>query len=200
MPESISAWARGRVVRWNDPEGYGFLAPDAGGPDLFFHVTALPFGGRRPAPGETVEFQPGLDERGRPRAVAVRFEGGWLAFRPPSLPTGVVLAFLALVLAASLWRGLPWWTPAVYLVMSALSGLAYTVDKGRAERFERRVSERTLHALDLLGGWPGGLIVSQSLRHKTAKLSFRVIFWVIAAAHVAFWLTVLGGARVWTYL
>lgn len=194
----IATWSRGRVVRWNDAEGYGFLVPDAGGPDLFFHATALSAGGRRPVPQDVVEFQPGLDERGRPRAVAVRFESGW-SWRPGPT-TAIAAGFLALVALALLLRGLPFWVLGWYLAASLASGLVYAVDKGRAERDERRIRETTLHGLDAAGGWPGGLIVSHALRHKTAKLSFRLVFWAIAAAHVVLWLAVLAGSRLWGWL
>jgi uncharacterized membrane protein YsdA (DUF1294 family) len=61
------------------------------------------------------------------------------------------------------------------------------MDKARAEKEERRVPENTLHMLELLGGWPGALIAQQWLRHKTAKVSYQVIFWLIVMGHVVFW-------------
>jgi uncharacterized membrane protein YsdA (DUF1294 family) len=32
--------------------------------------------------------------------------------------------------------------------------------------------------LGMFGGWPGAILAQQLLRHKTAKLSFRAVFWV----------------------
>ena len=37
----------------------------------------------------------------------------------------------------------------------------------------------------LVGGWPGGLLAQQWLRHKTSKRSFQQMFWVTVVANVA---------------
>ena len=34
-----------------------------------------------------------------------------------------------------------------------------------------------LHLLDVAGGWPGGLVAQQLMRHKTAKPAFVAMFW-----------------------
>jgi uncharacterized membrane protein YsdA (DUF1294 family) len=76
---------------------------------------------------------------------------------------------------------------AVYVVMSALTFVAYAVDKSAARRARRRVSEKTLHLLALLGGWPGALLAMPVFRHKRQKVSFVVIVWMIALGHAAAW-------------
>jgi uncharacterized membrane protein YsdA (DUF1294 family) len=76
---------------------------------------------------------------------------------------------------------------AVYGALSALTAAAYFADKRRAARGDRRVRERTLHALELLGGWPGALVAQQLFRHKRAKPSFFLATWLSAALHVAAW-------------
>lgn len=53
--------------------------------------------------------------------------------------------------------------------MSLTSFVAYGVDKRWAAIGGRRVRERTLHLLGLLGGWPGGLVARRYFRHKTQK-------------------------------
>lgn len=65
----------------------------------------------------------------------------------------------------------------VYGVMSLATYAVYALDKSAARHRRRRVPERTLHLLALLGGWPGALLAQQFLRHKSAKASFRSAFW-----------------------
>jgi uncharacterized membrane protein YsdA (DUF1294 family) len=73
--------------------------------------------------------------------------------------------------------------------MSLLAIALYGFDKRRAENGGRRVRERTLHLVELFGGWPGALIAMRLFRHKTRKLSFLLVTWTIAAAHlVGLWL------------
>ncbi len=71
------------------------------------------------------------------------------------------------------------------LVLSLLSYAVYAADKRAAQQNRRRVPERTLHLLALLGGWPGALLAQQHLRHKTAKPRFLIVFWLTALGHVA---------------
>ena len=42
-----------------------------------------------------------------------------------------------------------------------------------------RVSEATLHFLELFGGWPAAYLAQQRLRHKTIKRSYQMIYWSI---------------------
>ncbi|TVP51811.1 MAG: DUF1294 domain-containing protein, partial [Halomonas sp.] len=56
-----------------------------------------------------------------------------------------------------------------YAVFSVIAYTTYAVDKKAAINRRQRVSEKTLHLLGLLGGWPGALLAQQRLRHKTQK-------------------------------
>jgi uncharacterized membrane protein YsdA (DUF1294 family) len=79
----------------------------------------------------------------------------------------------------------------VYGVMSLICFIATYRDKRKSMTRQWRTPERTLHLLELLGGWPGGLIAQQVLRHKTNKLSYQMIFWCIVALHGLVWADVL---------
>lgn len=73
------------------------------------------------------------------------------------------------------------------LVASVLCFLAYGWDKfqaGRGGRGRRRVSERTLHRLEVLGGWPGALLAQRLFRHKTRKSSYQFSFRLAIAVHL----------------
>jgi uncharacterized membrane protein YsdA (DUF1294 family) len=73
----------------------------------------------------------------------------------------------------------------VVVVMSLVCFLAYGFDKRRAVNGGRRVSERTLHLMAFLGGWPGALMGQRQFRHKTQKLTFRIVFWIVVVLHVS---------------
>ena len=73
---------------------------------------------------------------------------------------------------------------AALVVLQLVTGVAYAVDKSAARRGRRRVPERTLLALGLVGGWPGALVAQRMLRHKTRKRSFRRAFALTVAAHL----------------
>jgi cold shock CspA family protein len=61
---------RGRVVSFDRIKGYGFVAPDTGGEDVFIHVNDLHSEKSLLAPGSIVEFRLEEGERG-PKASAV---------------------------------------------------------------------------------------------------------------------------------
>lgn len=81
-----------------------------------------------------------------------------------------------------------------YLLVSLLTIGLYGIDKWRASRsttrngLSRRVPERTLHLIELLGGWPGALVGQQLFRHKRSKSAYMRVFWAIVVLHVVVWL------------
>tara|TARA_R110001632_G_scaffold8686_9_gene34485 strand:+ start:7668 stop:8114 length:447 start_codon:yes stop_codon:yes gene_type:complete len=82
-------------------------------------------------------------------------------------------------LAGSYGLGLtPLMLALLYVLLSLGAYVFYKKDKAAAIKGTWRVPEKTLHLLALLGGWPGAIIAQQRLRHKTQKVSFRVIFWL----------------------
>lgn len=88
-----------------------------------------------------------------------------------------------------------WWI--LQAGLSAVTFMAYGMDKRAARRGTWRTSERTLHLLSLAGGWPGALVAQMLLRHKSRKPAFRLMYWFTVAANVA---VIAGGvvaARLW---
>ncbi len=83
-----------------------------------------------------------------------------------------------------------------YSVMSFVAFMLYRHDKRAAQSGKTRTRERTLHLADLLGGWPGGLLAQDRLRHKTRKTTFQLVFWVTVVLNCAVlgWLFSAGNA------
>ena len=81
---------------------------------------------------------------------------------------------------------------AIYLSLtvacSIIAFILYGVDKRRAIKKQPRISERTLHVLSLLGGWPGAHLATRVFHHKTQKFRFRMVFWLTVMIH----LTIIG--------
>lgn len=98
---------------------------------------------------------------------------------------GVALVALGSVAALTALGRVPLGVLAVVGGASLLSAALYALDKSAARRGSRRVAESTLHLVDVLGGWPGGLVARHALRHKTRKQPFRTVFWVTAAVSTA---------------
>lgn len=78
-----------------------------------------------------------------------------------------------------------------YAALSAVAFATFTFDKQCARLGTRRVPERTLHTLTLLGGFPGSLAAMALVRHKNRKVGFVFITFLAAAAHIALWTLVL---------
>ena len=61
------------VVKWFNPtKGYGFIAPDTGGKDIFVHISAVQKAGMRSLnEGQKVQFEVELQQNGRAAAVGL---------------------------------------------------------------------------------------------------------------------------------
>ncbi len=183
MPERRT----GTLRDWHDRRGFGFIVPADGGRRVFAHVRDFP-SGRRPQPGVEVSFVVGEDSRGRPHATHVRYTevAPWGVDQVAGVVLAPLGAWLFSVLLGLLFL-LGLIRPAVvgwYALACVVSFSAYGLDKLAAVRGRWRTAERTLHVLDVVGGWPGGLVARQVFRHKTIKQPFRRWFWVTAVVNV----------------
>jgi CspA family cold shock protein len=61
----------GKIKMFNENKGFGFIKPDDGGVDVFFHVSALRDGDEI-TEGKVVNFEMGVDQKsGKTKAVSV---------------------------------------------------------------------------------------------------------------------------------
>lgn len=196
----------GELIEWNDDRGFGFIrAPN--GEKIFIHISALGSSsdGTRPRMGDRVSYETAPGRDGRPSAARAVIAGSNPApgnpVRQRTVPQrpvsqrrmtwrfSIALLIAGLVVLASALHPALIILVAVYVVMSVVSLVLYYSDKQRAEANQWRISEATLHGVDLAGGIIGGLIAQEIFRHKTAKQQFIGVTVLIVAVH----LLVLGG-------
>ena len=174
----------GKIAKWNDERGFGFISSSEGGDSVFVHISSFPRSDRRPSVNEAVSYTLAFDSHGRPQANDVRFiVGRNSAPMDQILRSGVavqigfgmtfLIALAALVVFG--WLEMSWLV--LYYGTSIITYGCYSLDKKAAEKASRRIPELTLHLMSLVGGWPGALIAQVLLRHKTRKPSFLVGYW-----------------------
>ena len=177
---------QGKIAKWNDERGFGFISAAEGGDSVFVHISSFSHKNRRPSVNEAVSYTPAFDAQGRPRAIDVRFSSSPMRQLPRpgiAVPIAFALSFLIALaaLAAIGWIEVSWL--ALYCVASIITYRSYSWDKKAAENARRRTPEAKLHLMSLLGGWPGALIAQVLLRHKTRKPSFMIGYWFTVIAN-----------------
>jgi CspA family cold shock protein len=62
------------TVKWfNAQKGFGFIVPEAGGPDVFLHISAVERAGiGNPNEGQKISYDVERDRKGRVSAVNIR--------------------------------------------------------------------------------------------------------------------------------
>lgn len=177
---------QGRITKWNDERGFGFISPSEEGGYVFVHISSFPRSNRRPSVNEAVSYTLAFDSRGRPQANDVRYivaprsaspmrlrQLSGLDAVPIAFATSFLVALTALVVLGRLEMS---WL-ALYYGASIITYSVYARDKTAAQNAGWRTPESTLHLMSLVGGWPGALIAQVLLRHKTRKPSFLIGCW-----------------------
>ena len=171
---------QGKINKWNDEKGFGFISPQGGGPSVFLHINSFTNRQRRPLGNEIITYDLRTDAKGREQAARVAFAGENF---PSAIPSErkifsfvLIFAFLVFVAGAVLIGKLPLMLLGIYVIASVVAFIAYASDKSAAQNNEWRTKENTLHLIALIGGWPGALMAQKLLRHKSKKESFQVVF------------------------
>ena len=191
----------GELVDWNDDRGFGFIRA-ASGAKIFVHISAIAptNGATRPRIGDRLSFDTAPGRDGRPSATHAMITGAnpaptsgmWQRGGPQRSVSGrrlawrftLALSIAGLVALASALHPALVVLAGVYCVMSLVSLVLYYSDKQRAEANQWRISEATLHGVDLVGGIIGGLVAQELFRHKTAKREFIAVTVLIAIVHL----------------
>lgn len=75
----------------------------------------------------------------------------------------------------------------IYVLASLVALVLYAYDKRQAKKNKMRISEKTLHWIEGIGGWPGAFLAQRWFRHKNQKQSYQSVFRVIVVGHLALW-------------
>ncbi len=199
----------GKLIKWNDERGFGFIEVNPNQPQIFIHISALKDSKRRPEIGDRIQYSI-THKNGKIRACRASIVGMNVKKKIPTSPStsnpqlkrsqnkrcpipwsGIVLLSIVPLLGSLLLlnnRGI--FAPLlVYPLMSLVTFKLYAEDKARAQQKRWRIPENTLHLSELVGGWLGGFIAQRRLRHKCAKRSYQITFWGIVILHQGTWLS-----------
>lgn len=73
IPEAPTGGHTGSVVTYFEEKGFGFIRPDAGGKDVFFHISRLTQGASTDlVPGVKVSYDLGMDRTGKIAVSSLR--------------------------------------------------------------------------------------------------------------------------------
>lgn len=67
--------SKGKLIRWNDDRGFGFIKSESLKGDIFIHISALKSMSRKPRGGDIIYFDIVTDKNGKKRAENARIEG-----------------------------------------------------------------------------------------------------------------------------
>ncbi|MDO4449365.1 MAG: DUF1294 domain-containing protein [Moraxella sp.] len=198
---------QGIILNFDPDKGYGFIHM-VSQKDLFFHVREYR-PNKQPTVGESVVFELGEDKQGRICATniqelsfvlqkqhqkqqKIQKRQAYEAYQERRkqkhgvLNTICVIAmsYFALVCIAVLFFNFSKMILFWYVIMSIASFIAYYTDKQYAKTDDWRIPEKTLHIIDVLGGWIGASFAHKFLNHKATKAEFRGMFYITIIANI----------------
>jgi len=66
---------KGKLIRWVDDKGFGFIKQENNQNDIFIHISALKGMSRKPIIGDIIHYEVGTDSNAKIRAVNAKIEG-----------------------------------------------------------------------------------------------------------------------------
>ena len=213
MAKPMANKQQGRVTKWQDDKGFGFIETTAG-ESVFFHVSEFK-AQRRPVIGEEVVFTAGYDnqrrlqakevqelsfvqqkmaqknqkirQRNHKRSAQAEFEAG----QKKRLFLGI--GFYGVLILLAVMNKLSWLVVGWYVALGFITYAMYAKDKAAAQNGDWRTPESTLHLLSALGGWVGAMVAQTYLRHKSQKAEFRLAYYLTVIINMAGLLFILAG-------
>jgi len=190
---------KGEILEWNSAKGFGYAGPKGGSAAaqlVFVPKSSFSRKGRDPKVGDTVHLDivslPDTPQNRKRKtllradraefvadAAVISSQGG-----SESLLLGMSLLYLAIQGVIGYLFHPVIAVFAVSVAMSLVTFGYYGEDKAMAKRQGRRVPERQLQILAVLGGWPGAAAAQSVFRHKTKKESFQATFMLMIAANI----------------
>lgn len=170
---------QGKITKWEDAKGFGFITPNGGGEEVFLHISAFSNQQNRPSINDLVTYITDQDKSGRMKANKVSYVVPYKweqsvepAHRMSLIFISFTLLFTAFVFERTINGFLPRPFPLIFIGANLISFLYYYVDKTAAIKQQWRTQESTLHFISLIGGWGGAYIVQKMFHHKNKKASF----------------------------
>lgn len=181
---------QGKITKWNDEKGFGFVLTNGGQREIFVHISAFKNRSTRPQISQLINYEIIKDSAGREQVA----NASHIKVNRPTSASDeqydfslTFLSFMLLVAAFIVERILSGFLPFAYLFVFILANLIaflyYYMDKTAALKGAWRKSEDSLHLLSLIGGWLGAYIAQKLFRHKTRKASFQWIYKLTVLIH-----------------
>lgn len=182
---------QGEIVQFDPAKGFGFVKVAGQKDDIFIHQSDVDNGVRLQT-GMRVEFDVRTTPKG-PRAANIKASGVAAPTQParrsnanPYMLYSIVAVAIVAVIGGALFLLFGWYWLLDYLIAINIAAFAlYGYDKNAAQNSRLRVPERVLHGVELFGGTPGAFIAQRVFHHKTRKVSYRIVFWLIFAIQAA---------------
>jgi len=173
---------KGHIKTWDNKKGFGFIKPADGGSTVFVHISGIK---NRKAPlqiDEEVSYTLTKDPEGRFLAENVlRYIDKTPSIsniRIITIACLITLTFYSLFIFTKIPIEKFISILVVYFILSIITFKTYKFDKLSAIDNQRRVPEKNLHLLSIIGGWPGAMLAQEILRHKSKKQPFKSLFWL----------------------
>lgn len=89
---------QGKIIKWYDDKGYGFIRATEDSKDVFLHISDIGKLSKKPAINQLVSYELSKDNQGRYRATHVAYQSNQASFTRPESATSYNTVFLFFIL------------------------------------------------------------------------------------------------------